>query len=98
MTTATPEPVATTDPAPADPAPAPAPAVADPAPAPVYVAPDPAPAPVYVEPAPVYVAPDPAPGAAAAPQTFQAPPPANPGQPNPMQPGVAWGQPITPKQ
>lgn len=30
-----------------------------------------------------------------APLTFQAPP-ATPGQPNPIPPGIPWGEPITP--
>ncbi|MBX7445455.1 MULTISPECIES: hypothetical protein [unclassified Arthrobacter] len=29
------------------------------------------------------------------PLTFQAPPPAAPGMPNPIPPGIPWGQPIT---
>lgn len=31
-----------------------------------------------------------------APLTFEAPPPAAPGMPNPIPPGIAWGEPITP--
>lgn len=31
-----------------------------------------------------------------APLTFEAPPPAAPGMPNPIPPGIAWGEPIKP--
>lgn len=40
-------------------------------------------------------APEPAAPTTDAPQTFQAPPPAAPGQPNPIPRGIAWDQPIT---
>lgn len=40
--------------------------------------------------------PEPVTPATEAPLTFEAPPPAVPGQPNPIPPGIAWGEPITP--
>lgn len=40
--------------------------------------------------------PEPTPTAPVAPLTFQAPPPAAPGRPNPIPRGIAWDEPITP--
>lgn len=40
--------------------------------------------------------PEPTAPAPDAPQTFEAPPPAAPGAPNPIPRGIGWDQPITP--
>lgn len=40
--------------------------------------------------------PEPTASATEVPLTFEAPPPAAPGRPNPIRRGIPWGKPITP--